>query len=210
MWNTLHRAAIAYPDEPTDEQKALARKFFEGLSVMLPCPFCQTHYRKYFEENFTDDTVASSDALQHFVYDLHEHVNQRLGITSNVKFDDVRALVNKFPTRFIDLDTGRLLKKPRFVTAGGVSQPSEAAARKWYEDNPGKCIDDRFIVEKVLEPLTDKERRLSAYITVALAIVAVLLLIVLPLHFHYTHRIQTAKATEAERVNTVTANDARE
>lgn len=197
LWNSMHRIAIAYPEKPTEEDKELARGFFKGIALN-PCPGCQMHYRKAFKETFNDEVLKSSDTLQRWVYDLHETVNKRLGIASTIKFEDVPKIVNKFPTRFVDLDTGKILSRARYINDGGVSCPHEARAREWLEANRGKSLDDRMIWEKVFDPLSDKEQLISKLIFIALAIISILLFVVLPMHTYYNNKLQEQKQQQTE------------
>lgn len=199
-WNTLHRAAIAYPDKPSDDDKQMAREYFRCNRGLLPCPACRLHYGKMYDETFTDSVLESSEALQRWVYDSHCAVNRRLGIENKVRFEDVRGLVNKFPTRFIDLDTGKILQKARYVNDGGVSSPHEARARAWLEQHLGQALDDRPLWEKVIDPLSEKEQRISRLVTIAASILAVFLFVVLPMHFYYTYEpTPDAKQQETRR-----------
>jgi len=158
MWFSMHRVSLTYPrEQPTDKDRTAARQFFESVGSLLPCPSCRVHYMKHFVATFTDETTANREALSRWVYDLHEAVNKRLGVVSGVKFEDLPQLVNSFPTRYVDLDTGDVLTRARFVDQGGVSQPSEKEARTWLVDNLGHGLDDRSAFEKLFQPIGEKQ-----------------------------------------------------
>lgn len=129
LWKTLHRFSLAYPkDSPSDQHKQKARDFYGSLDYMLPCPWCKVHYGRYFKRTFTDETVASREALVKWVYDLHNEVNRRLGKPkSDVTIEDLPRLYNSFPLRYVDLTTGDLLDKPRHEVTEGRDCPSDEA-----------------------------------------------------------------------------------
>lgn len=207
-WNTMARAAIAYAEKPTDDDKRYARYFFEGVGGVMPCPSCKNHYKQEFKTTFNDDVLQSNKTLQKWVYDLRERVNKRLGIPSNVaSYEDVPKLVNKFPTRYVDLDTGKILAKARYVNEGGVSAPNERRAREWLEANLGKCLDDRPIWEKVYDPLSEKEERISKLVIIAATILGVLLLVVVPMYVYFMEKIRADQLKRCETVEHVTDKD---
>ena len=150
---------------------------------MLPCPSCAIHYRAYFEKTFSDAVTESGTALSRWIYDMHEHVNSRFQIESGVKFEDVRALVNKFPTRYIDLDTGDILMQPRYTDAFGVSAPHEKEARAWLEANPTKALSDRPFIAQLFDPIGEKQLAFVTRVAFAALIVVALTLLGTTLYY---------------------------
>lgn len=171
FWGTFHRGAFAYPEKPTDEDKQKARDFFHGASVMLPCPMCQQHYKQYLKENFNDSVLESSDTLQRFVYNMHCAINNRLKVPNTVRFEDLRKMYNSFPTRYVDMDTGKVLLRPRFYYNYGVSQPADAEAREWLVQNNGLALNDRNILAQIFTPIGEKQERCSRFLALALAFI---------------------------------------
>ena len=46
-WKFIHFLALAYPNEPTDEQKKNYKTFFEALQPVLPCSLCANNYKRH-------------------------------------------------------------------------------------------------------------------------------------------------------------------
>jgi hypothetical protein len=79
FWNAMHIVSLGYPVTPTDADKDAARSFFKSLTVVLPCPVCREHYKKHLSETSLDEAVQSKGQLIHWVWDLHNRVNEMLG-----------------------------------------------------------------------------------------------------------------------------------
>lgn len=195
-WKFLHRAGFAYPDKPTEEDKQKARNLLSSLDIALPCPSCSLHYAEYFRNTFNDSVLESSETLSRWIYDLHQHVNKRLKVDSKVRFEDLRALVNKFPTRYVDLDTGAILEHARFSDADGVSCPADKRARKWLEDHPGLALNDRPWYDQLFDPIGENQIAFANFVTVLSLLVVIVLLTLFSawLWFARRHRQQTTLA----------------
>ncbi len=76
FWDTMHIVSLAYPVEPTEEDKAGAKAFFESLAVVLPCPICRVHYAEKIRESPV--AVNSKGELIYWVWDIHNQVNTLL------------------------------------------------------------------------------------------------------------------------------------
>jgi len=90
-WTFGHSIAFGYPIEPTDKHKADYRIFFESLMNVLPCSFCRDSYHKFIMEGntkFTDDKLQNRETLTKWFYDIHNAVNNKLGIDYGVTYDD--------------------------------------------------------------------------------------------------------------------------
>ena len=76
-WNFLHANTFSYPDNPTEEDKKNALKFFESLPHLLPCKICGKHC----EENYKIHpiNVSSRDKFTKWLSDFHNTVNEMLG-----------------------------------------------------------------------------------------------------------------------------------
>jgi len=197
-WKFLHRSAIAYPAKPSDEQKQRARNFFEALPLFIPCPSCAVHYKKYFDTTFSDETLKSSKTLSKWIYELHETVNKRLGVDSGVKLEDVPKVVNKFPSRYIDLDTGYILQKARYADEYGVSAPHDKEGRDWLEAHPGMSLNDRPLLKRVFAPIGTNQRDFSTKLAFGVLTVLCIASIV---SFLYLYIQKKANAKEHFRKN---------
>ena len=206
-WKFLHRSGLAYPEKPTDEDKQKARNFFEALPVLLPCPSCAMHYKAHFEKTFNDATLESSETLSRWIYDLHETVNKRFGVDSNIKFEDVRAVVNKFPSRYIDLDTGYILQTARYADEYGVSAPADKEARDWLEAHPGMALDDRSALEQIFAPIGEKQCNFSRLVAFATLLLTALALLVISVYFYYERKRFIAERVTTSTTSTSTDSD---
>ena len=196
-WGMMHRAAIKYPEKPTAEDKVKAKQFFGALDLFVPCPTCSIHYGKHYAETFNDSVLESSETLQRWVYDLHCAVNKRLGIENTVKFEDVKKMYNSFPSRYVDMDTGKVLSTPRFTYNYGVSQPADAAPRQWLVDNVGQSLDDRSIFALIFTPLGEKQEKRSRCLAIAVALLlAVLAGVFLTIQYQKYRKSQEEESVE--------------
>lgn len=132
LWKTLHRLSLAYPDQPTDDDRQAAYELLHSLTRLLPCPACRTHYAKHFATFDRDATTASRDALVRWVHELHESVNRRLHKkhAGAVTIGDLPRLYQAFPMRYVDTASGALIATPRYDTTGSVVCPSDKKARR--------------------------------------------------------------------------------
>jgi len=79
FWATMHIVSLGYPSKPTDEDKAGVTAFFNSLATTIPCPICKTHYKVFLEKSPVESVIGDRDALIHWVFDLHNNVNEQLG-----------------------------------------------------------------------------------------------------------------------------------
>lgn len=90
MWFVLHTLAMAFPIDDGDERRAMYRQFMESLGAVLPCGACRDNYAG----NYRDAVDATHEAMGHgpyesriafihFVWALHNMVNETLGKVSS-------------------------------------------------------------------------------------------------------------------------------
>lgn len=100
FWETLHCASAGYPLEPTDDDKKNYKEFYIAVGNILPCRFCRDSYKEFItkekETEINDCVFESRDNLMLWVYKLHERVNQKLGMTYGVTFDEVKDRLESF------------------------------------------------------------------------------------------------------------------
>jgi hypothetical protein len=95
FWNTIHIVTLGYPIQPTEEDKVGARKFFESLTTVIPCPICREHYKIHLKEMPIDDVLESRTKLITWGWELHNRVNEMLGKRSysmNEFVDHIQSL----------------------------------------------------------------------------------------------------------------------
>ena len=80
FWATAHYITISYPNNPSKEEKENVKKFFDLLTVLLPCENCRLHYINNLKITpLTDDILNSKYKLIEWLVNLHNEVNGRTG-----------------------------------------------------------------------------------------------------------------------------------
>lgn len=108
FWNTLHIVTLGYPVHPTEEDKMGARKFFESLQTVIPCPICREHYKSHLAEMPVDEALHSRSALIQWGWELHNRVNEMLGkpaISVDQFLDHIRSLNQPNKSSYKELST---------------------------------------------------------------------------------------------------------
>ncbi len=109
LWVGLHSITFGYPQNPTDDDKKNYKTFFTSLQYTLPCKFCRESYSKFIssgEVELTDDRLKSRETLTRWLYDLHNKVNQKLGVDYKVSFEDVVKRYESYRAKCIPDDKG--------------------------------------------------------------------------------------------------------
>jgi hypothetical protein len=92
-WTFLHSITFNYPENPTKEHKELHKSYFESLTYLLPCDECRESYSKFIKEKgdteLNDDALKNKGSLTLWLYNLHNRVNNKLGKTDNISYEDV-------------------------------------------------------------------------------------------------------------------------
>lgn len=82
MWNSIHRIAYNYPDNPTNEDRENYRNYYHDLQYVLPCNKCRMNYQQHLIEiPLTDQVLSSKMNLIDWTIKIHNLVNQSLGKT---------------------------------------------------------------------------------------------------------------------------------
>lgn len=77
-WFFLETVAMAYPTNPTFNEKKAAEKFFKSLTIMIPCEKCRNNYKKHIKKYPIDDNVLKSrDNLFKWIVDIHNSVDPK-------------------------------------------------------------------------------------------------------------------------------------
>ena len=76
-WTFLHTMASYYPDTPTEQSKTAVVNLMDSMAELYPCSFCAKHLRKELTRHPT--RVESRTALEQWMCELHNEVNERLG-----------------------------------------------------------------------------------------------------------------------------------
>ena len=85
-WSFIHYTALAYPDNPTDEDKANYKSFYYSLQNTLPCLKCSLNYKKNIQELPIDNSLGKTEDLFRWTVAIHNMVNNELG-KKNLNYD---------------------------------------------------------------------------------------------------------------------------
>lgn len=77
-WKFMHAVALAYPNDPSLEEKRAAAQFFTSLEYLLPCESCKQNYRKELQSFPLQPALESKQKLNEWLTTLHNSVNERL------------------------------------------------------------------------------------------------------------------------------------
>ena len=85
-WFFLESAAIAYPTNPTNEEKISAKNLILSLKDLLPCLNCRLNYASYLDEqtkgndlDYLDKIVENRETFITFIVNVHNDVRVRNG-----------------------------------------------------------------------------------------------------------------------------------
>lgn len=90
FWATMHIVSLGYPSKPSEEDRIGAAAFYNSLATVIPCPICKTHYRTFLKKTPVESVLNSRHELIHWVFDLHNDVNEQLG-KSRISFQEYVA-----------------------------------------------------------------------------------------------------------------------
>jgi hypothetical protein len=80
-WFFLDSMAMAYPDNPTNEEQTSAKNLLLSLRDLLPCWGCRVNYtnytNEYFKINPIENIVKKRSSLVTFIIDVHNDVRTR-------------------------------------------------------------------------------------------------------------------------------------
>lgn len=76
-WHAIHSVALAYPEDPTPEDKKTAVQFIDAIADSLPCEMCSVNFKKKIATHPPD--VTSRTAFFNWTVDVHNMVNVQTG-----------------------------------------------------------------------------------------------------------------------------------
>ena len=112
FWFTLHTITIAYPDNPTYNERRYYNDFFLSLQNVLPCPLCREHYKQHLQEYPISVHLGNKEEIVKWCFNLHNRVNRSLG-KPDFKYEDFKEKYRKIytPTLFEKVVNTENLKK---------------------------------------------------------------------------------------------------
>lgn len=99
-WATLHTIAGCYPDNPSDEERELVKRWFEMFKSTIVCPSCLAHFEEMFHGYIerVPQWNASRRNLLEFVFRAHNTVNVRTHKPSYSFAGSIQQLKALLPT----------------------------------------------------------------------------------------------------------------
>jgi len=83
LWFSMHFIALAYPRNPSYDQRKNYKQFYENLWKVLPCKKCSVHYRQNLKElpleDGNKDFLENNKTLFEWTVIMHNIVNKSLG-----------------------------------------------------------------------------------------------------------------------------------
>ena len=100
IWFTLHMISFNYPVNPTSADKKHYKDFLLNWGYVLPCIYCRNNFKKNLEmAGFCDSVMDNRYNFSHFIYKLHNCVNEMLGKDIQISYEEVRAKYEHFRSR---------------------------------------------------------------------------------------------------------------
>jgi len=113
-WFFLESMAMAYPENPTDDEKLSAKNLILSLKDLLPCWGCRVNYAKYLEDytktDPLDKIVEKRESLIGFIISLHNDVRERNG-DKIISVEDTFKYYNKEYLSFVKKDKNLVVKE---------------------------------------------------------------------------------------------------
>jgi FAD-linked sulfhydryl oxidase len=103
-WLTLHSISANYPENPTQADKALVKKFVELFADTITCPSCKSHFLTMYHTYTSRNPNWSSSRFELFVFVCRAHN------TVNIRLDKPRI-----PTVMDSIDI--LLERTKITSA---------------------------------------------------------------------------------------------
>ena len=75
-WTFLHYTALAYPENPTNEDKNNYMDFFLSLQNVLPCPTCAKNFKANLEKFPLKEALTNNKSLFQWTVNIHNEVNK--------------------------------------------------------------------------------------------------------------------------------------
>jgi len=101
LWTLLHGVAEKLggrkPDLLAEDEAREIVFLLRGVELIMPCEKCRKHYHEYRLKYKIDDFsrlrgLSLRRAVREWLYTLHEIVNERNGINSNIKIEDLESM----------------------------------------------------------------------------------------------------------------------
>ena len=101
LWFVLHCISMNYPIAPTDHDKRVYRRWFEGLGDVLPCDVCRSNFQTNLRDiNYSPETAFDSrPAFALLVYKLHNRIREMSGKPTSMTYTECVLFYEQFRAR---------------------------------------------------------------------------------------------------------------
>ena len=124
QWHFLHTMSFNYPNHPTEMQKRAYRNYMLNLKNVLPCGKCRINLKENYKKlPLKMGNMRNRESFSKYVYDLHELVNDMLGKTSGLTFEQVRERYEHFRSRCTKTKREFLKKRRTVKREKGCTEP---------------------------------------------------------------------------------------
>jgi len=155
-WKFIHIVALAYPSQPTNDDKENYKTFFTIIGKILPCHICSDHYCENLIKYPLSNTVLSSrENLLKWTIDMHNSVNQ----INNTRIYDYDTAIALIKNNFVETIEPEIIKpniKPEII----------------------KPNIEPEIIKPNIEPRMKKKNNILLYILIFLFIILIIIAIV--------------------------------
>jgi len=111
LWHYLHIISFNYPVRPTELQKRKYRELVMNLKFTLPCKYCRDNLKNNLRDHpLTTRALKNRQNFSSWMFTFHEHINNMLGKSSGLTYDEVRERYEHFRARCTIDDSGRAKK----------------------------------------------------------------------------------------------------
>ena len=114
MWHVIHSWAVSYPDKPTDADIEGARKYYNDLPGLIPCPRCAAHFARILELDPVEPWLYSRRDLAEWTWRIHNTVS----ISLNKPSMSLDEFYNVWKPSFVTKATGGVVKRLYGMLAG--------------------------------------------------------------------------------------------
>ena len=130
FWTTMHIVSLGVSRQPTAEEQAGIRAFYESLAIVIPCPICREHYKEALTS--TPIQTSSRDAVVEWVYDIHNVVNTTLG-KPQLSWEGFIKTMRELPKRGVVIHTPAFPHIPTLLVGLLVGAAGMFAVRKFMK-----------------------------------------------------------------------------
>ena len=77
LWKSIHIIALAYPDDPSQEDATRYKNFFHAFEHVIPCQVCRAHYAENLRSYPIEPHLKSKHDLFSWTVEVHNLVNEQ-------------------------------------------------------------------------------------------------------------------------------------